>query len=91
MPDAPNENASHGAASARRPTGLKRVAVALGIVAALALAVVFFPWDSLRGTVNRYVSEKSGRKFEITRHLDVELGWQLATVRLDGVEFANPA
>ena len=91
MPDAPNENASHEAASARRPTGLKLVAVALGIVAALALAVVFFPWDSLRGTVNRYVSEKSGRKFEITRHLDVELGWQLATVRLDGVEFANPA
>lgn len=45
----------------------------------------------LRGPINRYVTEKTGRKFEITRHLDVGLGLRTVTVRLDGIEFANPA
>lgn len=57
----------------------------------LVLVVVFFPWDMLRGPINRYVSEKTGRKFEITRRLDVDLGWRSATVKLDGIEFANPS
>jgi uncharacterized protein involved in outer membrane biogenesis len=63
----------------------------LALLAVLVLAVVFFPWDVLREPVNRYVSEKTGRKFEITRHLDVGLGWRGATVKLDGIEFANPS
>ncbi|RYF39145.1 MAG: hypothetical protein EOO27_49655, partial [Comamonadaceae bacterium] len=41
-----------------------------GFLAALVLVVIFFPWDVLREPLNRYVSEKTGRKFEITRHLD---------------------
>lgn len=45
----------------------------------------------LRGPVNRYVSEKTERKFEITRRLDVGLGLRGATIKLDGIEFANPA
>ncbi len=62
----------------------------LGLVALLVLVVVFFPWDVLRGPLNRYVSEKTGRSFEITRKLDVKLG---ATTRVfaDGIQFANPA
>ena len=70
---------------------LKRIGLALAsLVLVLVVVVVFFPWDMLRGPVNRYVSEKTGRKFEITRRLDVSLGLRTATVRLDGVEFANP-
>ena len=61
------------------------------LVVVIALVAIFFPWDSLRGPVNRYVSEKTERKFEITRRLDVGLGLRGATIKLDGVEFANPA
>lgn len=65
--------------------------VLLGLLVALVLLVLFFPWDLLRGPVNRFVSEKTGRTFEITRHLDVKPGWRQATVYLDGVDFSNPA
>ncbi len=65
-------------------------AVVLGLFAALLLVLALFPWDTLREPINRYVSEQTGRKFEITRRLDVDLGWRGATVKLDGIEFANP-
>ncbi|MBB1600691.1 AsmA family protein [Variovorax sp. UMC13] len=78
-----------------KPRGRKwavRIVTALvALFAVLVLVVMFFPWDVLRGPVNRYVSEKTGRTFEITRHLDVDLGWRSATVKLDGIEFANPS
>jgi uncharacterized protein involved in outer membrane biogenesis len=64
----------------------------VGIAAVLAifvLVLVFFPWDVLRGPINRHVSDQLGRRFEITRHLSVHLG-RTVTVRADGVEFANP-
>lgn len=60
-----------------------------GLFAVLMLVVYFFPWDALRGPINRYVSDQLGRRFEITRHLAVQLG-RITTVRADGVEFANP-
>lgn len=55
----------------------------------LVLVVLFFPWDVLRGPINRHVSAQLGRRFEITRHLSVRLG-RSTTVRADGVEVANP-
>ena len=55
----------------------------------LILVVLFFPWDMLRGPINRYVSAELGRRFEITERLSVDLG-RTTTVRLDGLEFANP-
>lgn len=59
------------------------------VLAVLVLVLVFFPWDVLRGPINRHVSDQLGRRFEITRHLSVHLG-RTVTVRADGVEFANP-
>jgi len=59
------------------------------VLLALVLLAVFFPWDVLRGPVNRYVSDKTGREFAITRHLDVKLG-RITRVIMDGLEFANP-
>ncbi|WP_082522175.1 AsmA family protein [Ramlibacter sp. Leaf400] len=56
---------------------------------ALVLLVAFFPWDTLRGPINRYVSDKTGRHFEITRRLDVKVG-RTTRVIMDGIEFANP-
>ncbi|KQX30160.1 AsmA family protein [Variovorax sp. Root434] len=74
-----------------RPVWQKLLAGVVLLFAALLIALIFFPWDMLRGPVNRYVSEQTGRKFEITRRLDVGLGWGQATVKLDGIEFANPS
>ncbi|RYF81491.1 MAG: AsmA family protein [Comamonadaceae bacterium] len=62
----------------------------LTLLVLLVVLVMFFPWDLLRGPVNRFVSEKTGRHFEITRQLDVKPGWRQATVLLDGIDFANP-
>jgi len=59
------------------------------VLLVLALVISFFPWDSLRGPINRYVSDQLGRRFEITRHLSVNLG--LTTkVSAEGIEIANP-
>lgn len=74
-----------------RPLWQKLLASVVLLFVALVVALVFFPWDVLREPVNRYVSEKTGRKFEITRRLDVGLGWGQATVKFDGIEFANPS
>lgn len=72
-----------------RPLWLK-IAVGLALVMALlVVVVVFFPWDVLRGPLNRYVSEKTGRHFEITRRLDVKLG-RTTRILADGIQFANP-
>jgi len=69
--------------------GLWWAGACAAVLAAVSAALVFFPWDLMRGPLNRYVSERTGRHFEITRHLDVRLGRTLR-VSLDGVEFANP-
>jgi uncharacterized protein involved in outer membrane biogenesis len=83
-------NSTH--AAPRLPPALWARIAAVGavVVLALVLLVVFFPWDWLRGPINRYVSEQTGRKFEITRKLDVKLG-RTTRVFADGIEFANPS
>ena len=72
-----------------RALWVKVLAGFMVLAAVLALLVAFFPWDLLRGPLNRYVSEKTGRHFEITRKLDVKLG-RTARIFADGLEFANP-
>jgi len=74
----------------RSTRGASFAAVTLLVLIALALALIFFPWDVLRGPLNRYVTEQTGRQFEITRRLDVKLG-RTTRVLADGIEFANPA
>lgn len=72
-------------------TWVQRVLIAIAVLlAVLVLVVIFFPWDLLRGPINRYVSDKTGRRFEITRHLDVKPGLRTARITLDGIEFENP-
>ena len=74
-----------------RPVWQKLLVLLVLVSVALLLVLVFFPWNALREPINRYVSEQTGRKFEITRRLEVDLGWRAATVRFDGIEFANPS
>ncbi len=71
------------------PMWARFVAGAALVLVVLMLVIVFFPWDWLRGPVNRYVSDQTGRQFEITRRLDVQLG-RTITVKADGITFANP-
>ncbi|MDB5964419.1 MAG: AsmA family protein [Polaromonas sp.] len=69
---------------------LRRILAGIAaFIVLVVLVLVFFPWDVLRGPINRYVSDKLGRRFEITQRLSVHLG-RTATVRADGLEFANP-
>lgn len=68
------------------------VQVVAGIVvvlAALVLVVALFPWDVLREPLNRFISERAGRQFAITRRLDVKLG-AVTRIQADGIELANP-
>ena len=67
----------------------KVLAGMLVVAALLVLLVVFFPWDWLREPLNRYVSDKAGRHFEITRKLDVKVG-RTTRILADGIEIANP-
>ena len=71
------------------PLWAKLLAGLVVLAALLALLVAFFPWDVLRDPLNRYVSDKTGRHFEITRRLDVKLG-RTTRILADGIEFANP-
>jgi AsmA family protein len=71
------------------PLWIKVLAGIAAVIALLALLVAFFPWDMLRGPLNRYVSDRTGRRFEITRHLDVKVG-RTTRILADGIEFANP-
>src|SRR3569833_4468430 len=75
--------------AARRPLALKVAAAIAAVLVVLALVLVFFPWDELRGPLNRYVTERTGRHFAITRRLDVKLG-RTTRVIADGIEFATP-
>jgi len=69
---------------------LRLVVACAVLLAVLMLVVLFFPWDVMRVPLNRYVSEKTGRQFEISRQLAVRPGWRGATIIFDGVDFANP-
>lgn len=71
------------------PLWIKVLAGIAIVIVLLVLLIAFFPWDLLRGPLNRYVSDRTGRHFEITRRLDVKVG-RTTRILADGIEFANP-
>jgi AsmA family protein len=72
-----------------RSTRVRLITGLAAFLIALLVLIALFPWDLLRQPINRYVSDQLGRRFEITRHLDVRLG-RTTTVTADGLEIANP-
>ncbi|WP_259163894.1 AsmA family protein [Xanthomonas sp. 4461] len=77
---------SHASRTLRR----RRWLIGLGGVAAvLAIFVLLFDWNWLRGPVERIVSAKTGREFRLG-HLDVGLG-RTTTVRGERLQLANAA
>jgi len=59
-----------------------------GLVALIALTVIFFPWNVLRGPLAAYVSARLDRAVTIDGDLAVHLGWT-TRVQVDGVSVAN--
>lgn len=68
--------------------GLRIAGIAAAIVAALALLVLFFPWNALRGPVASYVGHKLHRDVRIDGDLDVHLGFP-TRIDVNGVSIAN--
>jgi len=59
-----------------------------GLVALVAVVIVFFPWNVLRGPLAAYLSTRFERTVTIDGNLAVDLGWT-TRVRIDGVSVAN--
>lgn len=64
-------------------------AIPLAIVAGLGLAIIFFPWNWLRGPIGNVITEKTGRTFVIAGNLDVKLR-PAPRIRMQDVRFDNP-
>lgn len=66
-------------------------AVVLGVLAALlVVGALLFEWNWLRGPIERIVTWKTGRSFDIGGDLDVDLG-RVTTIRGDALSFGNAA
>ena len=64
--------------------------VVLTLIVLLALFVIVFDWNWLRGPIERRATEKSGRALVIGGDFKVKLGWPDARLQADNVTFANP-
>ncbi|KAB7772175.1 AsmA family protein [Xanthomonas maliensis] len=74
-------------ASPRRAPRRRWPLILAAIAAALVILLLVFDWNWLRGPVERVVSAKTGRAFQLG-HLDVGLG-RIVTVRGDRLRLAN--
>ncbi len=64
--------------------------VAAGVLTAMVLLVVFFPWNVLRGPLAGYLSARFDRPVALAGDLAVDLGWR-TRVQIDGLSIANAA
>ncbi|MEO9136544.1 MAG: AsmA family protein [Casimicrobiaceae bacterium] len=74
---------------AARPA-LRYGAIAAGIVAAAALVVAVFPWNTFRGPIASYLSDRVNRTVAIDGDLRVNPGWT-TRIEIDDVSIANAA
>ena len=72
---------------ARRRIGL--AVLALLLVGLFALWW-WWDWNWFKGMLERRVETATGRRFEIVGDLDIDPGWNSATVRANEVRFGNP-
>lgn len=64
--------------------------VLLGLVVLIALFVLLFDPNWLRGPIMRQTTEKTGRELVIEGDLDIDWGWPVTRLSAAGVSFANP-
>ncbi|MBC7945399.1 MAG: AsmA family protein [Burkholderiales bacterium] len=80
---------------------LKYSLIVIGVVAvAIVLFALVFDWNMLRGTIERKVTEKTGREFSIGGDIDVrwlsgngdrEWAWPVPYIHFEQVRFGNAA
>lgn len=70
---------------------LKWLAALVSVVAVLALVLVMLGWNWLRGPLERFVTQQTGRALSIQGDLTVQMGWPRPVLRAKTVTFANPA
>ena len=68
--------------------GLRIVAIAAAVLVALALVIVFFPWNVLRGPAASYFGHKLHREVTINGDLRVHLGFP-TRIEVDDVSIGN--
>ncbi len=77
---------------ARRHKGLIAAGGGFALLAlAMAVFLMLFDWDWLRGPIARYASARTGRDVRIEGHLQVHLLTWTPTVRVGGLKIGNPA
>ena len=77
---------------AQRHRGLIAGGAAFALVAlGIAVFLMLFDWDWLRGPIGRYASARTGRDVRIEGHLRVHLLTWTPTVRVGGLRIGNPA
>ena len=69
---------------------LKWLAALVLALAVLAVLLVLSGWNWLRGPMERWVTEHTGRALSIQGDLSVQLAWPRPVVRANTVSFANP-
>ena len=75
--------------SAKSPSGLFHWLIGIaGVALALVLAVVFFPWNVLRGPLEGYLSAQTGRNVKIHGDMSVKLAWH-PWVDIGAISVAN--
>ena len=82
-------SASNPAAAFVRVLKWTGIAV-LALVLAAVLFIAIFGWNWLRGPIERYTTNKTGRVLAIQGDLKLKWGWPHPRVQAQGVSFANP-
>ncbi|WP_332673088.1 AsmA family protein [Aromatoleum sp.] len=62
----------------------------LGLVVLVALVVLLFDPNWLRGPIMRQTTEKTGRELVIEGDLGIDWGWPVTRLSAAGISFANP-
>lgn len=62
--------------------------IVVGLAMVVTIATLVFPWNWLRGPLDRRLSEATGRSIAVDGPLSVHLGWT-TTLRADDVRIAN--
>src|SRR6202163_1021752 len=65
-----------------------RAAIVLATMGVLVIAVLFFPWNLLRGPIASYFGHQLGRPVAIAGDLNVRLGWT-PRIQVDDVSIGN--
>jgi len=83
-------NQPSGTAHSRRHTGLKMAGGILGVLLiAIAVVLIFFDWNMLRGPIARYASHRLHREVRIEGNLHVHLWSWTPRADVGGVHVAN--